>query len=464
MNQSPVNPESGKQARLTKGPIIPMIIRLTIPMFFSMLGMMAFNIVDTYFVGQLGTDHLAAMSFTFPVVMIIGSIAMGLGTGVSSVISRAIGEADTNQVKRLTTDSLVLALLIVIVFVILGVLTVEPVFTLLGASGRTMNLVKDYMYIWYVGVPFLIIPMVGNSAIRAGGDTLTPSIIMGVALAVNLVLDPILIFGLGPFPRMELAGAAVATLVSRSVTLIVSLSILHFRDRLISLRPDSLEAVLSSWKRILYIGLPATGTNLIMPITVGIITRVVAGYGHQAVASLGVASRIEMFALTPLFAVGSVMGPFVGQNHGAGSADRIVYALKRVGLASILSSIAVFIVYFFFGNLLSAWFTDDNNVIQIAARYLVIASPGSGFAGIIMMASLTFNAVNNPYKATALTVIRLIVLLIPLTIAGSYLIGLDGVFLASPVANLITGILAIIWLRKEFQQDSLEIVKLSEGS
>ncbi|MEL6765514.1 MAG: MATE family efflux transporter, partial [Cyanobacteria bacterium J06607_6] len=174
---------------------------MTLPMVGGVFAIVAFNLADTFFVGQLGTQQLAAVSFTFPVVLLLGSLAMGLGIGASSVIARAIGEGDRDRVRRFTTNSLLLALTAVILFVLLGLATIDPLFTLLGATPEQLPLVREYMQIWYFGMVFLVVPMVGNSAIRAAGNTATPSLIMTMAAGLNILLDPLLIFGWAGFPR-----------------------------------------------------------------------------------------------------------------------------------------------------------------------------------------------------------------------------------------------------------------------
>jgi putative MATE family efflux protein len=290
------------RATLIEGHIGKTLIKLTIPMIFGILGMVAFNLVDTFFIGQLGTNELAAISFTF-----IGSLAMGLGMGASAVISRAIGEGDHTRVQRFTTDSLILSVLVVVVFIVIGLLTIDQVFALLGATPQVMPLIKQYMLIWYPSMIFVVIPMVGNNAIRATGDTKTPSVIMLVAVAVNIILDPLLIFGIGPFPALALAGAALATAIARAITLVVSLWVLYFRDHMITLARPGLDTLLNSWKRILYIGLPAAGSNMVIPLGTGVITSLVAVYGAAAVAGFGVASRVDMFSLTIIMALSSVL-------------------------------------------------------------------------------------------------------------------------------------------------------------
>ncbi|MHC4103460.1 MAG: MATE family efflux transporter, partial [Planctomycetota bacterium] len=366
------------KAQLTEGPVVKTLISLTLPMVVGIIGMVMFNLIDTFFVGRLGTMELAAMSFTFPVILVINSFALGLGIGTSAVLSHAIGKGDHHKVQRLTTDGLLLSVLMVTAFTVAGMLTIEPLFRTLGAKNETIPLIREYMRIWYIGVPFVIIPMVGNNAIRATGDTKTPSAIMMVAVIVNLVLDPLLIFGLGPFPRLELAGAALATVLARATTLIVSLVILSRRENMITLKAPGMKEVFQSWKQILYIGIPTAGTNIILPVSIGIVTRLVSAYGPESVAGFGVASRVEMFALTLIFALGTVIIPFVGQNLGAGKNERIWEGVKFSLLFSMLWGVFLFVLLLFFARPISGIFNENPDVIESTALYLIIVSISYG--------------------------------------------------------------------------------------
>ena len=155
------------RAKLIHGPITPLIIKMALPMVVALAGMLLFNLTDTYFIGQLGKEQLAALTFTFPVVLFFVSLALGIGTGTSAVVSRAIGEGNQQKVQRLTTDSLILIILVSFVGVIAGLMTIDPLFSFFGASGQILDFIKEYMIIWYSGVIFVMIPMVGNNAIRA---------------------------------------------------------------------------------------------------------------------------------------------------------------------------------------------------------------------------------------------------------------------------------------------------------
>ena len=436
------------QQRLLEGNVGPQLIKLTIPMIWGVLAITAFNIVDTYFVGQLGTEPLAAMSFTFPVVMTLGSLAMGLGVGTSSVIARAIGEGDRDRVQRLTTDSLTLSLIIVVIFVFLGLITIDPLFTALGAGTDVLPLIRSYMQIWYFGMIFLVIPMVGNNAIRASGNTLTPSMIMIVAAGVNIVLDPLLIMGWGGFPRLEIEGAALTTVISRATTLVASLLVLHYREKMLCFNLPKFQIILASWQKILQIGLPAAATNMITPISIGLITSAIAFYGAEAVAAFGIASRIESFSLIVVVALSASISPFVGQNWGAKKYSRVHRALNLSYLFCLGWGIMVAAILAPNGSWLVSLFNSDPQVIQIATRYLWFVPISYAAAGIILMASSTFNALGKPIPSMIMTVSRMVVLYIPLAYLGSKLFGLNGIFAAACIANLVVGIGAYVWNQK----------------
>lgn len=433
------------QRTLTQGPVGRQLTTLTIPMIWGVFTIIAFNLIDTYYVGQLGTGPLAAMSFTFPVVMTLGSLAMGLGIGASSVIARAIGEGDQAQVQRLTTDSLSLSLLIVAVFVGLGLMTIEPLFTLMGAGPQTLPLIQEYMQVWYWGMVFLVIPMVGNNAIRASGNTLVPSLIMTVAAGANVVLDPILIFGWGTIPAMGLEGAALATVISRAITLVAALLFLQLRLHMLCFNLPSLAVVLRSWTRILRVGIPAAATSMITPISIGLITGLIAIYGPAMVAGFGVASRIESFSLIVLMALSASIGPFVGQNWGAKEYGRVRQALYLSFGFCLIWGLLMAGILAGSAPVITSVFNPDAMVGEVATRYLRIVPISYGAAGIILVASSTFNALGQPVPSVIMTVTRMFFVYLPLAYLGSALVGVNGIFAAACVANLVVGIGAYVW-------------------
>lgn len=439
---------------LTEGAIANRLFKLTLPMIWGIFAIVAFNLADTYYVGQLGTDRLAAMSFTFPVVMTLGSLAMGLGVGASSIIARAIGEGNRSRVRRFTTNSLTLGVVTVAILSSIGLLTIDPLFTALGASSDVLPFVKQYMEVWYFGMVFLVVPMVGNSAIRAAGDTLTPSLIMTTSAGFNILLDPLLIFGLWGFPELGLAGAAWATVISRAVTLVASLVILKFKEKMLSSHFPDLEETLMCWRDILYVGLPAAGSNMITPISIGIITSMLAVYGSLAVAAFGVASRIESLAMIALMALASSIAPFIGQNWGAQKFERAIQALRQSYLFCLGWGVLMAILLAAGASLIVPLFNSNTEVIAIALNYLAIVPISYGSAGIIQVANSAFNALGKPIPAVIMTVLRMFVLYIPLAYLGSNWLGTSGIFIAATVSNILVSVVAWQWSRRTFIRDS----------
>lgn len=453
---------STQKYKLTEGPVGVQLITLTLPMIWGVFAVIAFSLADTYFVGQLGTTELAAMGFTFPVVTVFGSMAMGLGTGASSVIARAIGSGDRYRVQQLTTNSLTLSLLIVGIFLAIGLATIDPLFKQLGASSEVLPFIREYMEIWYWGMIFLVVPMVGNSAIRAAGDTKIPSLIMILAGAVNIVLDPVFILGWGFVPSLGLRGAAIATVLSRSITLIASLIVLHFRERMILWSVSCLRGCWNCWKEILSVGLPAAATSVITPFSIGIITSLLAVYGPEAVAGFGISSRIESFSLIILLALSSTIGPFVGQNWGAKQYGRVRQALKLSALFCIAWGILIAVILAAVAPQIVAIFDPNPEVLQTAVRYLMIVPISYGMQGLFLVSSSAFNALGRPIPSVILTLSRMVVLYVPLAYLSSLWFGMNGIFAAACLANFVVGIWAILWSWKACRLSAEPVLEKSE--
>ena len=211
---------ASQTARLTEGSVGRHLVAMSVPVLFGIFTMMLQSFIDMWFIGRVGDRELAALSFAFPVLMVGTSVAIGLGAGTSSVVARAIGAHDHRRARRLATDSLILSFGITAAMSLIGYLTIAPLFRLLGAPEDMIPLIAGYMNILYAGVPFVVVGMVGMSSMRATGDTRLPSLLMVMTSVMNIILDPILIFGVGPIPAMGLNGAAMAALLSRLIIFI----------------------------------------------------------------------------------------------------------------------------------------------------------------------------------------------------------------------------------------------------
>jgi len=429
---------------LTQGPVTKKLISLTIPMVFGMLSIVIFNLVDAFFISRLGTRELAAIGFTFPVIMFIVSIVLGFGVATSSVVSRAIGRGDHHQVQRLTTDSLIISLFIMAIFTILGLFSMNWMFRSLGANNETLPLIKQYMSIWYLGVAFIVIPMVGNNALRACGNMLFPSLVMIISTIINIILDPLLIFGLWGFPRLGLQGAAIATITARAVAMVLSLLFLHFKEKMIDFTIPSFQKLTNSIKQISYIAIPSAASRLLMPLTMAIIMRLVSNLGPIAVAAFGVAIKIEMFAFLLVMALATALIPFVGQNWGAKNLSRVKEAVRKSNIFSLLWGLVVFAILLILAVPLGHLFGKNIEVAKHITLYLWIIPISYGLRGCVFLTASVFNAMNKPLIATGLNLVRMFIFYIPLAIIGIHLGGLKGLFVGLCLANLGTGVLSLI--------------------
>ena len=433
---------------LTQGNVGKHLYSMTGPMIWGIFSIMSMNIVDTFYVGKLGTDPLAAMSFTIPVLSILLSLAFGIGIGTSSLIARAIGAQQHDLVRAYTTQSLFIALTIAVIFAISGYQTMDVVFSLLGAPKHLMPLIHQFMDIWFLGSFVVVIPMVGNSAIRAAGNTKLPSLVMISVAVVNIILDPLLIFGMFGLPKMGLAGAALATVISYSIAFFLGLYFLAFKFGFISWSSCFNKAMVR-WYEILRLAVPAIGTNLIAPVSIAITTLLVARYNPESVAGFGVASRVESLFLVVIMGISSIMGPFVGQNWGAGNRARVGLAISISLRFTTIWGLSTAILLWFFAVPIAGLFSKDEQVIQSAAIYLQILPITYLFLSTIMITSSTANAIGNPLPSLIMSFLRLIALYIPLALALAYFFQLLGIYLASAIANIIVGIGAYIWVKQQ---------------
>lgn len=430
------------QYDLTRGPIGATLKRMTTPMILGMLMMFTFNLVDTFFISLLGTAPLSAISFTFPVTFTILSLAVGLSIGTSAVVAKYLGRGDHDKARQASTVTNYLSIGIAAVLAAIGFLFMDPIFALLGASSELMPLIRAYMDIW-LPTSVLLVAIVGaNAVLRACGNTLTPSLLMAAAGLVNAVLDPILIFGLGPIPAMGIAGAAVATLISWILGFAYLFWVLSYRLQLIDRHLPSLAIFLSSAREMLRIGIPASGANMLTPVAAGIMTAIVAGYGDTAVAAFGVGSRLESIACLLILALSTTLPPFISQNFGADRMGRVEQAF-RLSIRFVLAwQLLIYLLLIATMPWLVDLFTDDEAVAEVLRLYLWILPLGYGLQGVIILGNSALNALHRPMVALYLSIIRFFVFYVPLAWLGSRLFGLPGFFLGGLAGVALMAIVA----------------------
>ena len=439
---------------LTQGKVPSSLAKLTAPMMMGVSSSILVQTLEMGFIGQLGTAYVAAITFTFPLVMILTSIALGISIGTSSVIARSVGSkqysntsssafSDDNDVRRLGTHSLILVFVAMVVIAALCWLIIDPLFLAMGAEPEMLPLIHSYLDIYLPGSVLFTTSMICGSIMRANGSAAIPGIIMTVGSVINLILDPFLIFGWFGLPAMELAGAATAMTLTRFLTLVVTLWYVYHGSMILT--KSVFKGWLASTKRILHIGVPAIATNLIGPFTAAYITFLIADYGQDAVAGFGVAGRLEALAAMLLFALSGSIGPFVGQNWGARQFSRVRRGVNVTYIFSLSWGFIVAIPLFFFGEDVARLIDAKPEVVKVAGLYLALVPWSYGLWGVLMMSSASFNALGKPLPSTALSFARMIVVYVPLATLLNDTMGYVGIFAATLVSNALFGVVSWKW-------------------
>jgi len=434
-----------KQPPLTAGHLPRQLWRLTVPTIGGMFAITIFNITDTFFVSRLGTEALAAMGFTFPVIMCVGSFAMGISMGAGSVLARAVGRGDLHLTQRTATDGIFLSIAMVAIISLAGWFTIDPLFTLLGASPTELPMVRQYMRIWYAGVIAVVMPPVSDSCMRATGDMIRPLIVMIVCALINVILDPILIYGLLGCPRLGIAGAAYATVFSRCVGMITTLSFLHFHAHLLDLHTPKWHEVIASWKRILQMGIPNATTYLITPLCRGLLTRIAATTGGTAgVAAFAAGTRIESFLFIIGIAISIALMPIVGQSWGAQRYNRVNLARWYANRLALRYGLVSWIACLILGKLAARLFSTDPQVVHWTTWYLWIITFGHAGLHICNWTSAQLNAIGKAKSATLVSLAGNLGLVVPFAYLGQYLHGYTGMLFGICVGQLLAGGLSAI--------------------
>ncbi|MBY8245294.1 MATE family efflux transporter [Vibrio fluvialis] len=443
---------------LLSAPIPNVLRQMTIPMIFGMVAILMFNLVDTFFISLLGTDALAAISYTFPVTFGVNCITMGIGVGLSTSIGRLLGQGDTSNAARFSTHGLLLAVTLVAIACTLGFFTIEPLFLLLGAKAELIPLIEQYMQVWYLTIPLLVIPMAGNSAIRATGDTKTPAKMMMLAGAINGCLDPLLIFGYGPFPELGIQGAAIASAFSWLGALIGSLYVLVKRDHLLA--PPHFAYLRHDWQQILKIGTPAALSTAMSPISGALLMMMLSSHGTAAVAAYGAAQRIESILILVLMSLTSALTPFMAQNFGAQNPTRSFSGLFLSLRFSLIFQLLVFIMMVPLSIPLAALFSQEHAVRDLLWHYLLVVPLSYGFQGVVMMLVSALNALHLPLKAFQWSFMRLFLFTLPSAWLGSTLYGIEGLFVGIALGNVLGGLSGYLYallLRRRYLREGMAL-------
>lgn len=431
----------------TTGEVRTHLIRLGSFMAMGTLTMNVAQLAEAVYLGILGTEALAAMGFAFPLTIVLFAFAGGIGSGSSSVVARAMGAGDPSRAAALVAHAQILATLVGLVLALLGHQFAYAIVGSLGAKGEVLQLTVEYLQVYMYGVPFFLLSIVGSTLLRATGSAASPGIVMTLGSIVQIAFGPVLIFGWLGFPALGIAGAAWAYVASRIMSVVLFAFLLH-RAGLIN---GKLKGLYKSWGEIMHVGAPAIASGLVMPASMLIITRLLAGHGHEVVAGYNVASRVETIAHMILWSCSSSAEPFIGQNWGAKLYDRVRRALFLCHGFCLAWGVFIFVVMVAFGSSLVSLIDDNATLVATAETFFLWIPISIGFMGMMQVANSSFNARGLPGPAFVISLLRSLIVFVPLAYFGDLYWGYAGIFAATAATNFTVGALAWQWNKRSVE-------------
>ncbi|NND81635.1 MAG: MATE family efflux transporter [Gammaproteobacteria bacterium] len=447
-----MNKTTLRREGIVSRPIGRELVKLTLPMLYALVAIMGLGLVDSFFISFLGTPQLAAIGFIIPITSTINSLGLGMGMAVSSLNSKLIGAQRMDEAARLITDGFYLTALIALLANAALFWQLDTVFSLMGASIATRDFIDAYMHIWIVAGPLAMLTMVAASTFRSLGDTHTSAKITISMTVCNMLLDPLLIFGLGPIPAMGMQGAALATVLAITLGCSIGMYQLAFVERLLLRAVPLWRDFKHNLAALMEIATPAVLANAIIPLTAAVLTRLVAEFGTDAVAGFGVGARIEAFSLLIVYALSSTLPMFIGQNLGAQKPERVRAAIDIAFRFVLLLQLAIYVVLALGGPVIAGWFSDSPAVQQTIIQFLWIVPLSNGLTGVVVLINVAVNVLGRPKLALYINIARLCVFYVPMAWIGGQLGGLMGLYIGIAAGNCAAWLLAITLLKRTLKQ------------
>jgi putative MATE family efflux protein len=437
----------GSEADYTKIDLKRAIFLLAVPMILELIMESTFAVVDIYFVGKLGASAVATVGLTETYLYLLYSLAMGLAMAVTAIVARRIGEGNKEQAASSAIQAIFLALMCSVPFAVAGIFFSKELLTLMGADAWSIE--NGYGYTqWMLGGNVVIVLLfVINAIFRGAGDAAIAMKVLWIANIINIVLDPILIFGWGPIPAMGIEGAAIATTIGRGTGVLIQVWSLFRAGKHIRI---GLSQIYWEGKTILNIvrtSLGGVGQMIVAMTSWIFLMRILSDVGSEAVAGATIALRVMMFTMMPAWGLSNAAATLVGQNLGAGQPDRAESSVWKIGFYNMIFLVMVSVIYFVFNEELMAIFTADPTVISIGSEWLQILSYSFFVYGWWMVSGQAFNGAGDTKTPTKINIVFFWCIQIPL----SYLLAIHfgwqhsgvfwGVFISETSVGLFT-----LWL------------------
>ncbi|NKE37043.1 MATE family efflux transporter [Natronococcus sp. JC468] len=442
-----------EEVDLTDGGIVKPLLYLSLPLIITNVLQTAYNVADTFWLGRYGTTEVAAISFAFPIIFLLISFAIGFSVAGSVLVAQYVGANRERDAEYAASQTVSFSILGALVLGVFGYTVVDDVLALFAAEPEVTAAAANYMRIYALGLVFVFGFLMFMSLMRGYGDTVTPMLIMFVSVAINVVLDPLLIFGVGPLPELGIAGAAYATIIARGLTLAVGLWLMlrgyrGVRIRLRELVPDPTYGL-----KLVRIGLPASFEGASRALSMSLLLFVVALFATPVVAAYGIGTRILSVIVLPAMALSQGVETMTGQNVGAGKPDRAAKANHLAAATLFVFLTATGVLSTLAAEPIVALFTNDPAVVDAGATFLDYVAPTFGLFGAMYIYIGGYRGAGMTGTAAGLVLLAFMGVQIPVAWVAANAFGPTGVWLSFAAAHLVGAVGAALWFRRGTWRD-----------
>lgn len=431
-------------------PVNRLLISMAVPMMISMLVQACYNIVDSVFVAQLGEDALSAVSLAFPMQTIMIAVGTGTGVGINAMLSKSLGEGKRQQATLAACNGIFLAVCSMILFMIVGIVAVEPFYAAqVSHEPAIMQYGVDYLRVVCLFCQGMFLQVVFERLLQATGNTTGSMISQMTGAIINIILDPLFIFGIGPFPRLEVMGAAVATVIGQFIGASMGLYLNFTRNKELEIKfRDCFRPHLETIKRIYSVGVPSIIMASIGSVMNFGMNLILVGFTSTATAVFGVYYKIQSFFFLPVFGMNNAVVPILAFNYGAQKRSRMIATIKLTVFYACCFMVAGMLVMNLFPRQLFGLFNASEAMIQIGTPALRIISYSFIFAGFCISCGTVFQALGNGVYSMVTSIVRQMVVLLPAAWLLAQTGILDAVWWSFPIAEIASLILSAVYLRK----------------
>jgi putative MATE family efflux protein len=440
----------GEEKNFTSGSINKAIFMLSVPMILEMVMESLFAVVDVFFVSRLGENAVATVGLTESVLTLVYAIAIGISMAATAMIARRVGEKKTKEAAESAGQALMVAVAISAVISLAGIVFAGDVLRLMGGSAALIDQGEGYTKLMLGSNLTIMLLFLNNAVFRGAGDASIAMRSLWIANILNILLDPLFIFGWGPIPAFGVTGAAIATTIGRAFGVLYQFTILFSGKSVIRINLEDVHLKLSLIWQILKISFGGMGQFLISSASWIFLTRIIAHFGSDAIAGYTVAIRVIMFTILPSWGLANAAATLVGQNLGAGYPDRAEKSVWRSAFYNMLFLTAISVILFVFAGSILHIFSDKETVIQYGKQCLRYICVGYVFAAYGMVISQSFNGAGDTRTPTLINLFSEWILQIPLAYVLAIYVGLGpaGVFIAIAISFSVLAILSIVLFKR----------------